>query len=171
MKEHKPADRSKRIIELLVDYVLVVFYLFILFLVFLFIYIFILDQNMPNYTNYQIHLLSVLKTTVPITLFFSYLDYKAPYGTVGKRFIRLKVHYKKYSFTSSLLRNIMKFLPWQIAHIGVIEGVYTNFESTFAILMILFSILLAGIMVWMGLYSKGRRHLGDFIAGTRVVEA
>lgn len=33
-------------------------------------------------------------------------------------------------FWASLVRNCVKFLPWQLGHVSTIRGIYTNYDST-----------------------------------------
>lgn len=42
--------------------------------------------------------------------FFTYLDYNG--GSIGKRKMGLKLAYKNKNYSSALVRNIIKFLPW-----------------------------------------------------------
>lgn len=60
----------------------------------------------------------------------------------------------------------IKFLPWQLGHIGTIRGIYTNFD-TVAIIFTICSMVLAIVLLVMGLVRRDKRHLGDLIAGTQ----
>lgn len=70
------------------------------------------------------------------------------------------------TFGASLVRNIIKFLPWQLGHIGTIRGIYTNFD-TVSIIFTICSTVLAIVLLVMGLVRRDKRHLGDLIAGTQ----
>ena len=94
-----------------------------------------------------------------------YLDFKG--GSVGKRVAGLKVYFTHRSFSRSLVRNGIKFLPWQIGHMAVIHGVYTRFDVISIVLSIISCILLV-IIFLMGTMRYDRRHLGDMVAGTQV---
>lgn len=154
-----------RLKELLVDYVVILAYLVLLLIVNLGIIYFILD-GIPEYTELQTQLIAAFTSVIPIILLFSYLDYFKN-GSVGKMVSGLKLMYKKRRFSSSLTRNIIKFLPWQLGHIGVIHGMYSDFSITSIVIMNSGN-LLGLTMLFMGLFRKDKRHLGDMVAGTKV---
>lgn len=155
----------KRLKELVVDYLVILSYLLLLLIVNLGINFFILD-GIPEYTEIQTQLIAIFTSVMPIIFIFSYLDY-IKNGSVGKKVSGLKLTYKKRRFSSSLTRNIIKFLPWQLGHIGVIHGMYSDFSIT-AIVIMNSGTLLGLLLLLMGLYRKDKRHLGDLIAGTKV---
>ncbi len=49
--------------------------------------------------------------------------------SIGKQKAELKLYYTNKTFGSSLVRNVIKFLPWQLGHMGAIRGIYTNFDT------------------------------------------
>lgn len=155
-----------RLKELLVDYLVILAYLLLLLIVNLGIIYFIFDR-IPEYTEMQTHLIATFTSVIPIILLFSYLDYSKN-GSVGKRISRLKLIYKRRRFSSSLTRNIIKFLPWQLGHMGVIHGMYSDFSIT-AIIIMNSGTLFGLILLFMGLFRKDKQHMGDLIAGTKVV--
>ncbi|KMJ57129.1 RDD family protein [Bacillus sp. LL01] len=156
---------KKRLTELLVDYIVIVIYLLLLLLANLAISFLILD-GIPAYTELQTQLIATLTSVIPIILLFSYLDYYKK-GSIGKRVAGLKVTFTNDRFSSSLVRNVIKFLPWQLGHVGVIHGMYSEFDMT-AIIITNAGSLLGLVMLLMGLFRKEKRHLGDMMAGTRV---
>ena len=79
----------------------------------------------------------------------------------------MKLTYANHRFSSSLIRNIIKFLPWQLGHVGVIHGMYSGFDMT-AIILANGGTLLGLVLFCMGLFRKDKRHLGDLLAGTKV---
>lgn len=160
-----PIDHKKRLTELLVDYFVIVVYLLLLLLVNLAISFLILD-GIPAYTELQAQLIATFTSVIPIILLFSYLDYYNK-GSIGKKVAGLKVTFIKTRFSASLLRNAIKFLPWQLGHIGVIHSMYSEFDMT-AIIITNAGSLLGLVLLLMGLFRKDKRHLGDLLAGTRV---
>ncbi|PAC34968.1 RDD family protein [Caldifermentibacillus hisashii] len=157
---------KNRLIELLVDYLIIIVYLVLLLIVDLGIILFIF-KGMPKYTEMQAQLIATFTSVIPIILIFSYLDYFKN-GSIGKRVSGLKLTYTNQRFSSSLLRNIIKFLPWQLGHVGVIHGIYSDFDMT-AIMIASSGTFLGLVLLFMGLFRKDKRHLGDLIAGTKVV--
>jgi uncharacterized RDD family membrane protein YckC len=156
---------KNRLIELLVDYVIIVLYLILLLIVNLGIIHFIF-KRVPEYTETQAQLIATFTSVIPIILIFSYLDYFKN-GSIGKRVSGLKLTYTNQRFSSSLLRNIIKFFPWQLGHVGVIHGIYNDFDMT-AIIIANSGTFLGLVLLFMGLFRKDKRHLGDLIAGTKV---
>ncbi|ALV22809.1 RDD family protein [Carnobacterium antarcticum] len=168
MKENNQIRMYVRIKELMIDYIVILLYLILLLIANLAFYFLVLG-GVPEFTVFQSQLIATFESVLPIVLIFSLLDYKKPYGTYGKRKARLKVQYKTPSFFRSLVRNGIKFLPWQLAHIGIIDGVYTEFTTWPSIVYTNAGTLLAMILLGMGLFRKDKRHLGDLLAGTQVV--
>ncbi|TCT20935.1 RDD family protein [Melghiribacillus thermohalophilus] len=156
---------KNRLIELLVDYLFIISYLVMLLIVNLGI-IFFIFKGIPKYTEIQAQLIATLTSVIPIIFIFSYLDYFKK-GSIGKRVSGLKLTYTNHRFRSSLLRNSIKFLPWQLGHVGVIHGVYSDFDMT-AIIIVNSGTFLGLVLLFMGLFRKDKRHLGDLIAGTKV---
>ena len=103
---------------------------------------------------------------MPITLLFTFLDYTKN-GSFGKAKAGLQLVYKKKTVQASLLRNTIKFLPWQIGHMGTIHGFYSEFDFLSIILSFLATLLAVALLAMM-VFRKDKRHLGDLIAHTQV---
>ncbi|NLW12360.1 MAG: DUF2812 domain-containing protein [Clostridiaceae bacterium] len=159
---------KKRLKELFIDYLVIVAYLAVLFLVNFLLIVFVLG-GLPEYTELQSQFIAIFTSVIPIILIFSYLDFYRN-GSIGKKAASLKLNFKDHRFRFSLLRNLVKFLPWQLGHIGVIRGVYTEFDLTSIVIANLGTIL-GLIMLFMGLFRQDKRHLGDMAAGTQVTSA
>lgn len=160
-----PISVKKRMIEFLFDYLFILAYLLILFLGSMLIYI-IFFNGIPEFTEIQSQCLVFLTSVLPIILLFTYLDYKNN-GSFGKAKAGLELVYQKKTVQASLIRNVIKFLPWQLGHMGTIHGFYSNFDK----LSIIFSIsatLLAASLLAMTLFRKDKRQLGDLLACTQV---
>ncbi|MDL2225042.1 RDD family protein [Eubacteriales bacterium OttesenSCG-928-M02] len=155
---------KQRILELFVDYVCIFVYLIILLGVCLGIFFGVLG-SIPTFEESHSQMIALFASVLPIALIFSILDYKK--GSIGKRKAGLKLYFKNKKFSSSLIRNIIKFLPWQLAHIGVIHGMYSNFDL-WAVAFASAGMVLAFIMLIMSFVRKDKRHLGDLLAGTQV---
>ena len=156
---------KKRMIELLFDYLFILAYLVLLFLGSMLIYI-ILFNGVPEFTEIQSQCLVFFTSVLPITLLFTFLDYTKN-GSFGKAKAGLQLVYKKKTVQTSLLRNTIKFLPWQIGHMGTIHGFYSDFDFLSVILSFL-ATLLAVALLAMKVFRKDKRHLGDLIAHTQV---
>ena len=156
---------KKRMIELLFDYLFILAYLVLLFLGSMFIYI-IFFNGIPEFTEIQSQWLVFFTSVLPITLLFTFLDYTKN-GSFGKAKAGLQLVYQKKTVQASLLRNTIKFLPWQIGHMGTIHGFYSEFDFLSIILSLLATLLAVALLAMM-VFRKDKRHLGDLIAHTQV---
>ena len=156
---------KKRMIELLFDYLFILAYLALLFLGSMLFYT-IFFNGIPEYTEIQSQCLVFFTSVFPITLLFTFLDYTKN-GSFGKAKAGLQLIYKKKTVQSSLIRNAIKFLPWQIGHMGTIHGFYSEFDFLSIILSFLATLLAVALLAMM-VFRKDKRHLGDLIAHTQV---
>lgn len=161
---------KKRLQALFFDYLLILIYLLILFLFFISFYLLVLD-GFPNLSESQSHWLSFWTTVFPVTLFFTFQEMRLPFQSFGKKKMGLKVNYKKTNVLGSLLRNIIKFLPWQLGHFAVIKGIYTeNFLLPAVIIPYVLAIILPILYILMVAIRKDHRHLPDLIGQSQVVK-
>ena len=156
---------KKRMIELLFDYLFILAYLALLFLGSMLFYT-IFFNGIPEFTEIQSQCLVFFTSVFPITLLFTFLDYTKN-GSFGKTKAGLQLVSKKKTVQASLLRNTIKFFPWQIGHMGTIHGFYSEFDSLSIILSFLATLLAVALLAMM-VFRKDKRHLGDLIAHTQV---
>ena len=152
-----------RLKELFIDYLVILIYLLILFAWSMTFYYFLWE--IPNFSEFESQMIATFSSFVPIVFVFSYFDYN--WWTPWKRYSGLKVYFEKKNFLSSLLRNTVKFTPWQIAHICTIHLVYTEF-SLISIIFENIAVILALILFFMWIFRKDKRHFWDFLAKTQV---
>ena len=152
-------------IEFLFDYLFILAYLVLLFIVSMLIYI-IFFNGVPKFTEIQSQWLVFLTSILPITLLFTFFDYKND-GSFGKVKAGLELVYQKKTVQASLIRNVIKFLPWQLGHMGTIHGFYSDFDM-FSIILSISATLLAVSLLAMTIFRKDKRHLGDLLAHTQV---
>ena len=156
---------KKRMIELLFDYLFILAYLALLFLGSMLFYT-IFFNGIPEFTEIQSQCLVFFTSVLPIILLFTFFDYTKN-GSFGKAKAGLQLVYKKKTVQTSLLRNTIKFLPWQIGHMGTIHGFYSEFDSLSIILSFLATLLAVALLAMM-VFRKDKRHLGDLLAHTQV---
>ena len=156
---------KKRMIELLFDYLFILAYLTLLFLGSMLFYI-ILFNGIPEFTEIQSQWLVFFTSVLPITLLFTFLDYTKN-GSFGKTKAGLQLFYKKKTVQAGLIRNAIKFLPWQIGHMGTIHGFYSEFDFLSIILSFLATLLAVALLAMM-VFRQDKRHLGDLLAHTQV---
>ena len=160
-----PIPFKKRMIEFLFDYLFILAYLVLLFSSSMLIYI-IFFNGVPEFAEIQSQWLVFLTSILPITLLFTYLDY-AKDGSLGKGKAGLQLVYQKKMIQASLIRNVIKFLPWQLGHMGTIHGFYSDFD-VLSIILSFSATLLAVLLLAMTMFRKDKRHLGDLLAHTQV---
>ncbi|EGU64879.1 RDD family protein [Streptococcus australis] len=160
-----PISVKKRMIEFLFDYLFILTYLVLLFIVSMLIYT-IFFNGVPEFTEIQSQWLVFLTSILPITLLFTYLDY-AKNGSFGKGKAGLELVYQKKTVQASLIRNVIKFLPWQLGHMGTIHGFYSDFDML-SISLSISATSLAVSLLAMTMFRRDKRHLGDLLAHTQV---
>ncbi len=120
--------------------------------------------------NMQLYVLTTI--SIPVWIYFGCFDSNKSNGTFGKRIFKLNVkdnQNQKIGFSKSLLRTILKLLPWEIAHIGVIfpKPMYYENEPMIRILsyvgIFLFAIYV--ISIWT---DSRKRTIYDKVLGTIV---
>lgn len=133
-------------------------------------YIGITDTWFQNSINMQLYVLTTI--SIPVWIYFTYFDSEKSKGTFGKRIFKLQVtnnKNQKISIGKAFLRTILKLLPWEIAHIGVIwpTPLYYENEPVVRILsyvgLLLFTIYV--ISIWT---NPKKRTVYDRIIGTTV---
>lgn len=164
-----PISKKQRLTELLVDWLMICLYLISLFLIIIVINYFVYGEVFPSQDEQYSQFIATFTTTIPITLAFAWLDYKYA-GSLGKHFAGLRLRFKEASFGRSLLRNVIKFLPWQFGHMSVIHFMFGEIDA-FGIICYILSVGLLILYLVMGLYRSDKRHLADMLAGTQVVQA
>ncbi|MCD4712117.1 MAG: RDD family protein [Clostridiales bacterium] len=150
------------------DWLFICAYLLLLFLI-ASVFYFVLFSGIPKFTNFQSQFIATISSVVPIITIFSVMEGKKNFATIGKRMANLKVQFKDQSMRRSIIRNTIKFLPWQFGHMSTINGIYNGFETFYSMLFFTLSMMISFILVLMVLVRKDKRHLADFIAGSRVV--
>ena len=160
-----PIPVKKRMIELLFDYLFILAYLILLALG-SFVYYLISQKGMQQPTEFESQSITFFTSVLPITLIFTYLDYTKN-GSFGKKKAELQLVYEKKTVQASLIRNVIKFLPWQIGHMSAIHSVYSGFDLLYFILCYT-SILFLAVLLAMSIFRKDKRHLGDLLAHTQV---
>lgn len=162
------SELKRRFLALFIDYLWIIAYLVILFGIAMGVYFGIVG-SIPKFTERGSHLISFLTTVLPITLFFTWKESKEPFATPGKKKVGLRVVYEKNPFGTSLLRNSLKLLPWQLGHMAVIHGLYVDFATPFVYITYGLAIVLPITYILMVILRKDHRHLPDLITRSRVV--
>ncbi len=151
-----------------IDYFCIIIYLIMLFVISMGLYFYVNDE-VPKYSEASLHVVSFFTTFLPVVLYFSIKEGLYPYQSFGKKLMKLHINYKSNPLRSSFIRNIIKFLPWQIAHIAIIVGAYHAFDLVIVIILFGIAFLLPIIYILMIIFNKNHRSLADIIANADVV--
>lgn len=161
------ANFKLRIKALLIDYFCIIFYLLILFALTMGIY-FVFFDSIPEFTEETSQWIAFLTTVLPVTIYYIFKESGKPFASLGKEKAGLRVKYSKNPIIGSIIRNVFKFLPWQLGHMAVIRGIYSGFDSCYVILFYGLAILLPIVYIGMTLVRNDHRHIPDLLANSYV---
>lgn len=166
----------KRVFAYLIDCFLILVYAVILFNISL-----LINKVWPYFhhldNSYLIrHSVSFSTLTLPVILYFMFMEFSKKRASLGKFALKLEVRpvdAEKTSLKNVFLRNVIKLLPWEIAHLtyqlnpeffrtGEISsaGVFIGFGFSYSLLFI--------FMLMVFLRNDGRT-LHDLLTNTHVV--
>jgi uncharacterized RDD family membrane protein YckC len=113
--------------------------------------------------------------TLPVFLYFFLSERSAWQGTIGKRLMSLQVAFNAPIGNRSqrvLHRNLLKFLPWEIAHTGLHWLIYYSNNGIEIPLWIWITLMLPQIVIMAYFVSifayGGNRSVYDNIAKTQI---
>jgi uncharacterized RDD family membrane protein YckC len=115
---------ARRFLAFIVDYFLIILYAALLYLfAWLFLtpdlYLYIEDNPLLN------QLITFTTMTLPVFMYFFLFESSKRNGTLGKRIFGIRViSNQPFQKRKIFMRNFIKFLPWEIAHTGVIWTMY-----------------------------------------------
>ena len=163
----------KRILAFLIDYLVIALYASMLFLINFYV------RNTGDgpllLSPARGQLFGFLTLTLPVFLYFFLTENSRQHATIGKKILKIKIGNAGDNVLRSkciLIRNVLKFLPWEIAHTGVHWIVY--YSAALAPIPIWVWILLCLPQLLLIFYfvsvviSKGYSGFYDRIAGTRL---
>jgi len=159
---------TSRFKAVLIDYFCIIIYLIMLFVISMGLYFYVNDE-VPNYTEASLHVISFFTTFLPVVLYYSIIEGLYSYQSFGKKLMKLQVKYKSHPIRSSFIRNIIKFLPWQIAHIAIIIGAYHGYDLIVVNILLIIASLLPVLYILMIIFNHNHRSLGDILANADVV--
>lgn len=158
-----------RLKELLFDWLFICGYLLLLLMIALVFY-FQVFKGIPEFTNMQSQLIATLTSVVPIIIIFSIMEGSKNFTSWGKRKANLIIVYKGDPMKGSIIRNTLKFLPWQFGHMSTINGMYIDYISPFSLVFLILSISLSIVYILMAFIRKDNMHLADILAGSQVIK-
>jgi uncharacterized RDD family membrane protein YckC len=114
-------------------------------------------------------LIGFFTLTLPVVLYCILMESSSRHATVGKRIMKITVS-SEAGTSKIVLRNIIKFLPWEFAHAGVlwINHVGDAEPSMWIWALLIIPQILVVMYLISIVYTKGTRSLYDSISGTHI---
>ncbi|MFD2566245.1 RDD family protein [Pseudotenacibaculum haliotis] len=165
-----PALFIKRVFAFCIDYMVILVYVVGLYLASTLLHSLNVDLSFESPFHQQ--LLGFFTLTLPVFLYF-FLNEKYRSSTVGKRLMDLVIQKNVLEKKSNIfLRNLLKFLPWEIAHTGVYFLFYFDKHNQEIPIWLWFVLIVPQIVILIYLlsilFSKGKSSLYDLIANTKI---
>lgn len=159
----------KRFLAFMIDWLIIVLYACTLFG----IMIVLASQGLvmlgPMYPL-KGQLVAFLTLTLPVVLYYVIMECSTRHASIGKRIMKIRV---SGSTGSIVLRNVIKFLPWEFAHAGILWVNYIGHVETplwIWALLILPQLAVAAYLVSI-ILTRGERSVYDIISGAHVSNA
>ena len=122
-------------------------------------------------------LIAFITLTMPVILYFTLFENGKYAGTIGKRKLGLHVVSNRLTKASPgqlLIRNCIKFLPWELAHFFIFQLFYFNSTNKttpdWVMTGLIISQLLAVIYLLFMIFNKNNRSIYESFSQTRVVQ-
>jgi uncharacterized RDD family membrane protein YckC len=117
-------------------------------------------------------LMAFVTLILPVILYFALQESSPKQATWGKRKAGIRVvntNGETLTRTQAFVRSLVKFLPWQIAHTCLFQGLAATVLPPAVIVGYILVYLLAGIYIASALISKKHRTPYDWVAGSYVI--
>jgi len=158
----------RRIVAFCLDYLIIVAYALLLFGTTK-----VLNLEKMVSTPISGQILGFASLTLPVFLYFFLTEKSESRATIGKRVMNISIRSKiEKTKTRILLRNILKFLPWEIAHTGVHYIVFfSNTKNTIPVwiwILLMLPQLITIAYFFSIIISKGESSIYDSLSNTKV---
>lgn len=175
MKNLKTSILIARIKAFAIDYLIILVYIVLLFgATILISNLFDIDLNTVNTTTAE--LTGFFTLTLPVILYFTLTEAGKQSGSVGKRKVNLKVVSKnstRADFFHLLLRNCIKFLPWELAHFFIYQLLFFSRGGAEPPVWVLPGLIISQAMavtyLLFILSNKNNRSIYEIASGTKVI--
>ncbi len=134
------------------------------------------DTRPGKISTVTAELIGFFTLTLPVILYFAISEAGPHAGTIGKQKFGLKVvsvSPATAGFPRLLLRNLIKFLPWEIAHFFIYQLFYyirtEDPPPGWVVAGLINAQVLALVYLLFILFHKDNRSLYEIASGTRVV--
>jgi uncharacterized RDD family membrane protein YckC len=168
MNRNQVADAFRRVLAFAVDWLLIVLWGGVLFGA-----VMLATGGSPPRLEspWAAEGMGLLTMTIPVTLYFALCESSAWRGSLGKWVLGLAVHGESgapLSFRPALLRNAVKFVPWELGHMVAQQAVTSGDKGIPAWVWVPAVVALAGPVWWLvAIFATGRAPY-DRLARARV---
>ena len=158
----------KRVLAFIIDYAVIIMYAGCLFLASTFLSS-QFDLQLSFNSPFKNQVVSFTSLTLPVFLYFFLCEKSKLKGTVGKRILKLRVANVTEDKKGNLfLRNFLKLLPWEIAHVGVYQIAFYNNESAWVWMLLTLPQVVVIVYIISAFLSKGKQSIYDKISSTKI---
>lgn len=162
----------KRGFAFLIDYLIIAIYAVGLFFASPFL-IALLPVDLSPTTPITNQIVGFITLTLPVFLYFYISERRKNRGTFGKRILGLRVEQSKDNRSRKILaRNLIKFLPWEVAHCGVHFLFYYDHQQLSVPIWNWALLIIPQVVVIFYIYtiivSKGESSFYDRLANTEI---
>src|SRR5690625_315718 len=166
------APFKKRIYAFLLDWLVIIVYgIFVLGSISLIFQPYI--EPLFSRSTITAELTGFLMITLPVSLYFILCECSEWQGTLGKRKMGIRVvdgFGQRIGIVRSVVRTVVKFLPWEVAHFGIWQLTLPSTLSEMTVLILLNAVNLAILFyLIIPLTNKRKKNVYDCIAGTEVI--
>ena len=137
-----------------------------------------LSLNLQSLSLLSAQLLGFSTLTLPVILYFTLMEKSRQQGTIGKKKYHLQVvgnNLTKAGFGQLLLRNCIKFLPWELAHYFIYRLFYYTRQNTdppgWVLTGLILSQALALLYLAVLIFNKNNCTVYESLSATKVIRA
>ena len=158
----------RRLAAYSIDYIIIATYALLIFGITT-----IMNSKELSFKPFSGQLVGFFSLTLPVFFYFFLMEKGRNRATIGKRIMSLCVSSKTEDAEPRiLLRNILKFLPWEIAHTGVHWIVFYSKSQKDVPIWVWFVLTLPQVIIIVYLVSiimsKGESGIYDSISNTKI---
>ena len=132
------------------------------------------DLDISNVSPQIGQLIGFVTLTFPIICYFTFTESGNRHASVGKRAFKIRVYdaeLKEPKFSNVLVRNLVKFTPWEIAHFGVHWAIYYDRQNIESPMLVYITLIVPQVIILLYLLSmiinKNNRTIYEIASKTR----
>lgn len=156
------------------DYIIILLYLLILGLIFFLVNSLGGASSWLFANRFRAQLSGFLLVTLPVTLYFALGEASPQRATWGKKRLGIQVtdsNGERITVWRSLARNVLKFIPWEIAHTFVWAIVFSPVDTPVWVnISIILVYALIGLNLAFLIFTKKHQTAYDLLANTLVMK-